>query len=127
MHLKQIFLGLGAILYVLCSNSCQSSHREQGKSYTYDSLILGRWQQQDVNRGVICSVFFLPQGKLSLFFINSEGYSRLRPAAWRLDRDSLYITEQTRPSAWFIERLNDSSMVLSSGNALPLVFERKPK
>lgn len=119
---------LSLSIYTLLCTACQPKSGGNKQSeilrQQYDSLILGRWQAQEINSGVVCSVFFMPRGRLSLYFHRPDGYNRQRPGEWNIQGDSLYLQEQTGPSTLFIEHLDDTLMVLRTIDSVPVFFER---
>lgn len=127
--IKQLSIFASTALYLGFSFACQPSTQVKtsaGDSINpYEQQIIGRWQQQEINEGVLCSVFFMPQGRLSLFFLAPDGRSKLRPSEWSINGDSLHILEQTGLSSLFIEQMNDSLMILRSADSMPIIFERK--
>lgn len=132
MKIKQGLLLLGIAGYTLLSVACQPKGQSSKQDAVdtaklYEQMITGRWQQQEINGGVICSVFFMPKGRLTVFFQTAEGYTRIRPGEWHIEGDTLHIMEQTGPTAMFIERVNDSLMILRSQDSVPVAFERRPQ
>lgn len=120
--LRQMIL-IGALGLGLGSVTSCSQEAKQGLSHS--ERIIGLWEWTDVDRGTIFRAQFQENNRLMEIFQASSGYTRERPKEWRLQGDTLILTDQMGNDSLRIVSLQDTLMELERlGDKWPLQFRR---
>lgn len=117
--LSTLALSLGAL------TSCGEETKQE---QTHSERIIGLWEWTEVERGTIFRAKFEENSKLTDIYEASSGYTRERPREWRIQGDTLILSDQMGEDSLRIVSLQDSVMELERvGDQWPLVFHRVQK
>lgn len=92
----------------------------------HSERIIGRWRWSEVERGVVFTAHFLEGHKLMDIYEAPSGYTRERAKEWRIQGDTLILTDGMGADSMLIRSIGDSIMELERvGDHWPLVFYRE--
>ena len=103
-----------------------NGHKSNTQTATemYSQQIVGKWQADEMDNGVICVVTFHADKRLSQYFRAPEGRDKVRPGSWEIKDDTLFVTDQTGTTPLIIEGIQDSTLALRSLDSFAVRFHR---
>ncbi len=112
---------LGGSILIGCKGQKSGTQTE---AEIHAQEIVGKWQADEINNGVICVVTFHADKRLSQYFRAPEGRDKVRPGSWEIKEDTLFVTDQTGTTALIIEEIQDSTLALRSLDSFAVRFHR---
>lgn len=108
--------------------SCSDKGSQEDANPSNREMVIGDWKLREINNGVEYFVTFLEDGRMIQQFKDFNGGQRQYPGEWKVDGDTLFISERQGAYPLTFTEINDSTMIVMRTDSVDVIFDRmKPQ
>lgn len=113
------------LLFPILFYGCRNIHHQDDfrKSYK-ESLISSKWKLQEVDGGIEYFIEFRDSLYIAQYYWEQDRFPKMYPGEWRVNGDTLFISDKRGNFSLFFYTLNDSLMILQRTDSVMLLFDR---